>query len=169
MSLDLSAASLRSLLALAEKKEALLIEISKIDSEISNALETGSGAKSEIAEKPAKKAGRRKKVGGATSKAAKTGKRGRVKELILAGLKEAGEAGIAVKDLAVKLGLKPQNLHVWFHTTGKKSDLTERVSNGIYRLKQSVGAASPQEVPQAPEPKVTGKVRRKAKSLKKKS
>lgn len=166
MSLNLSAASLRSLLALAEKKEALLIEIGKIDSEVSNAIQSSGGAKIEETSKTAKKAGRPKKAGSVTPKTAKTGKRGRVKELILGGLKEAGEAGIAVKDLAVKLGLKPQNLHVWFHTTGKKSDLTERVSNGIYRLKQSVGAASPQEIPQAPKPKVTGKVRRQAKSQK---
>lgn len=119
--MSLSSASLRSLLSLTEKREKLLGELSAVESQISSALNgapakaiarhEGSGGKIRSA-KPAKRGGKR-------------GKRGAVKELILAGFKEAGEAGIAVKHLAAKLAIKPQNLHVWLHTTGKKSGLIE--------------------------------------------
>ena len=93
---------------------------------------------------------------GRTVKAAKRGKRGALKELILAGLKEAGEAGVAVKHLAAKLGLKPGSVHVWFGTTGKKSGLTEALGKGVYRLKNSVGADTEQSLLEAPKPKATG-------------
>ncbi len=88
---------------------------------------------------------------------AKRGKRGAVKELILAGLKEAGEAGIAVKHLAAKLAIKPQNIHVWLHTTGKKSGLVEAAERGVYRLKQAVGVDAPRSIVEVPRPKVARK------------
>jgi hypothetical protein len=55
----------------------------------------------------------------APAKSKKTGRRGELKESILAALKAAGSGGLFVKDLAPKLGAKNQNLHVWFSTTGK--------------------------------------------------
>lgn len=82
----------------------------------------------------------------------KRGKRGSVSELILAGLKEAGDAGIAVKHLAVKLGIKPQNIHVWLHTTGKKNGLVRAVGQGLYRLEESMSMAAPRESVEAPRP-----------------
>lgn len=131
MSLDLSPQSLRSLIPLAEKREALRAEIAKIETEISR-IAAGGDVEGKMAR------GRRKTPATATPKSDKTGKprkRGAVKELILAGLKSAGEAGIAVKDLAEKLGLKPQNVHVWFHTTGKKNPNVEKAGKGTYRFK----------------------------------
>ena len=89
--------------------------------------------------------------------------------MILAGLKEAGEAGIAVRHLAAKLGLKPGSVHVWFGTTGRKSGLTEALGKGIYRLKQSVGAETPANLLKAPKPKTTGKARKPKGRTKKKA
>lgn len=97
---------------------------------------------------------------GRPSKAARRGKRGKVKELILAGFKEAGEAGIAVKHLAAKLAIKPQNIHVWLHTTGKKNGLTEALGKGVYRLKESIGAETDQKFLEAPKPKTVKTARK---------
>lgn len=64
-----------------------------------------------------------------------TGRRGKLKSSILAILKAAGPEGIAVKDVAAKLKAKPQNIHVWFSSTGKKVPGLVRVSEGRYSLK----------------------------------
>ena len=164
MSLNLSTASIRSILALSEKRDDLLSEIQKIDEQLSKAFDGGSyvgnGKVAATGHKTGngRKRGRPSKVSvQAPTTTGKTRKRGAVKELILAGLKEAGEAGIAVKHLAVKLGLKPQNIHVWLHTTGKKGGLIKALGNGVYRLEESFGAETPQNLLEAPKPKLTRK------------
>src|SRR5262245_55894778 len=45
--------------------------------------------------------------------------RGQLKERIVGSLKSAGKSGMAVKDLAAKLGKPYGNVSVWFHSTGK--------------------------------------------------
>ena len=47
-------------------------------------------------------------------------KRGQMKETIIELLKAAGKEGLAVKELAEKMSVKPVNVHVWFGSTGKK-------------------------------------------------
>lgn len=162
MSLNLSTDSLRSILSLSEKRDALLAELQKIETEISKAFASGAATETTIA---SHKTGNGRSIAVSSTKAAKGrnasvqrgGKRGAVKELILAGLKGAGETGIAVKHLAAQLAIKPQNLHVWLHTTGKKSGLVEAVGKGVYRLKQAVGVEAPSSIVQVPKPKVVRK------------
>ena len=163
MSLNLSTDSLRSILSLSEKRDALLAELQKVETEISRALGSGTVAKaSTLSHKTGngRAAAASPKAAGGKKASPKRGKRGAVKELILAGLKEAGEAGIAVKHLAAKLAIKPQNLHVWFHTTGKKSGLIEAAGKGVYRLKQAVGVEAPRSIVEVPKPKVARKTRK---------
>ncbi|CAN5359497.1 hypothetical protein BH09VER1_BH09VER1_53090 [soil metagenome] len=148
MSFDLSSAVIRALIPLVEKREKLAAELAAVEQQIAAAYD-GS---------PAASKGR--KVVASKTRTAPKVKRGAVKELILAGLREAGEAGIAVKHLAAKLGLKPQNIHVWLHTTGKKTGLIKAVSKGIYRLEEAVGVATLKSALSAPKPKVI-KVRKK--------
>lgn len=158
MSLNISSESLRSILKLTEKRESLAAEIAKIDEQISNALGRGNGV---AATGHVTGNGRKTLQFKRARKTSKRNKRGAVKEMILAGLKEAGEKGTAVKDLGAKLDIKPQNIHVWLHTTGKKSGLVEAVSKGIYRLKQSQNAetaASPSKTSKAAAPERTKKV-----------
>ena len=155
MSLNISIASLRSLLALAEKREKLTGELSSIEAQIAATL----GGNTPISKNRAVR-----KTRPPTKTPRKRGKRGAIKELILAGLKEAGEAGIAVRHLAAKLGLKPGSVHVWFGTTGKKSGLTEALGKGIYRLKQSVGAETPASLLKAPKQKVAKKLPKRSKT-----
>ncbi|MGB7838629.1 MAG: hypothetical protein WBL40_11025, partial [Terrimicrobiaceae bacterium] len=61
--------------------------------------------------------------------------RGALKARILAALRTAGDKGVAVKELSAKLGVKNQNVHVWFSSTGKKLGTIQRVGAGRYRLK----------------------------------
>lgn len=162
MSLNLSSASLRVLVSLTEKREKLLGELSAVEAKISSAL---NGAPIDSATPKGLRGGATGNTGSAKS-SKRSGKRGAVKELVLAGLKEAGEAGIAVKHLAAKLAIKPQNLHVWFHTTGKKSGLVEAAGKGVYRLKQAVGLDTLGEELKVPKSKVVGKKISKAASKK---
>jgi len=67
-------------------------------------------------------------------KPAKKGKRGALKELILAELKTAGSKGVSVKDLSAKLGVKNQNVHVWFSTTGKTVSGLKKSGPGRWEL-----------------------------------
>jgi hypothetical protein len=144
--------SLRNLPALTAKRDSLIGELKKIETAIVSAL-SGKGQE----EAPAKKRGpkpkaakvvavkaaapkKAKEVKAVKPKAAKAaagagrGKRGALKEQILAALKSAGAKGVSVKDLSDKLGVKTQNVHVWFSTTGKTVGV-EKVSPGVYRLK----------------------------------
>ena len=146
--MNLSTDSLRALIVLTEKRDKLTAELAAVETRITEAL---GGASSAASTPKVRKGG----GGDLPPKAAnKRGKRGAVRELILAGLKEAGQAGIAVRHLAVKLGIKPQNIHVWFHTTGKKSGLTEALGKGVYRLRESIGVESTISSLRAPKPKL---------------
>lgn len=107
---NLNAAGLRQLISLVEKRDALAAELEKVEKALSAAL-AGSGA--------AKLPLLSRKIGPTKTKSGKKGRRGALKEAILNALKEAGPAGLGAKDLSTKLGVKNQNIHVWFSTTGK--------------------------------------------------
>lgn len=150
MNLNLSSASLRSLIALTEKREKLTAELTSVEKQIAAAIDGNTTAS------PAPR------IQKSQARPVKSrGKRVAVKELILAGLKEAGDAGIAVKHLAAKLGIKPQNIHVWLHTTGKKSGLVKALGKGVYRLEESLGVEAPKI--EAPKPKATKSTTKKVK------
>ena len=155
LTMSILSKSLRNLSGLTAKRDSLIGELKKIESAIVSALsgkaqevEKASGkkrgpkpkaARKVVAVKAAapKKAKAVKAVKPKATKAAagaKRGKRGALKEQILAALKSAGAKGVSVKDLSKNLGVKTQNVHVWFSTTGKTVGV-EKVSPGVYRLK----------------------------------
>jgi hypothetical protein len=51
----------------------------------------------------------------------------------LAALQKAGDEGVAVKDLAAALGVKSQNIHVWFSSTGRKVKGVTKVGAGRWK------------------------------------
>lgn len=69
-----------------------------------------------------------------------TGKRGRrarggkgqIKEAVVAEIQAAGPAGIAVKDIASKIGVPASRLGTWFATTGKRVKEIQRLNRGVY-------------------------------------
>ncbi len=128
---NLSSAGLRQLISLVEKRDALTAELAKIEKALSEAVSGGSPAAAPKA-KAVRKGRKARKVRAAKPAAAsaaapakaparpaKKGKRGALKASILEALKAAGPAGLGAKELSTKLGVKNQNIHVWFSTTGK--------------------------------------------------
>ena len=68
------------------------------------------------------------------SRGTKPGQRpGALKDSILAALQKAGDEGVAVKDLAAALGVKSQNIHVWFSSTGRKVKGVTKVGAGQWK------------------------------------
>jgi hypothetical protein len=62
----------------------------------------------------------------------KARKYGAAKEAIVALIKGAGKAGITVKEIAARLGSKPQRIHVWFGNTGKKVKEIKKIAPATY-------------------------------------
>lgn len=121
----LSPETLKELLNLAEQKQALLKQIAVIDNSIAK-IASGSALPASAPKKAAK----------AVKKAptSKRGKRGNLKEGIISLLTEAGATGIAVLEIAKKLSTKPQSIHAWFQTTGKKVPGISKAGRGVYSL-----------------------------------
>jgi hypothetical protein len=72
-----------------------------------------------------------------SAKSAKSGggtrrKRGALKEQIIGFVKSAGKSGITVKEIAAKLGGKPDRIHVWFNATGKNVKQIKRIRPATY-------------------------------------
>lgn len=136
---NISSNALKNLIKLTQRKEGLLNEIQKIESQLASLI-TG---------KPARTTGKRRgrpakaKKAGRPAKAAKAAKgrspskrapRGQIKKKILTALKAAGDAGMKVTDLSKKIGVKNANVHVWFSSTGKKLPEIKRVGKGHFKL-----------------------------------
>lgn len=82
---------------------------------------------------PAKKSRGIKKSGGRKRSTRPLSKRGELASGIVAALKEAGSAGITVRELATKLGVKKyKNLFIWFATTGKKNKAIKKIGTARY-------------------------------------
>ncbi len=163
---------LRALLKLTESRAELMTQVAEIDKQISD-LSTGkasapaaTGAKRgrKPGRKPAASTGAKRgpkpkgekaakapktaKAPKAAKPAGKSGKRGALKEQIIGLLEKAGSEGMAVKDIADKLGVKNQNVHVWFSTTGKKVEGLSKVGEARYALGSS---SAPKAAPKAAE------------------
>lgn len=61
-------------------------------------------------------------------------KRGLLTEQIVSLLKDAGNEGITVADIADKLSAKYKNIYIWFATTGKKHNGVKKVGPAKYKL-----------------------------------
>jgi DNA-binding NarL/FixJ family response regulator len=139
-SMDLSKINtsiLESLIKLTKKRDILLDQLKKLDAAITSVY---SGGKAEPAIVRRRRiTGRRRSASPAaeakTARAQTGGRRGALKARILAALRAAGDKGVAVRELSAKLGVKNQNVHVWFSSTGKKLGTIQRVGAGRYRLK----------------------------------
>lgn len=141
----LNPSTLRELIKLTEQKASLQKQIAAIDARLS-AIGGGKATTAKApAAKPAGKRGRPAKAAAKPAKAPKApkapkkaaapkvaGKRGALKNDILKLLSAAGPEGASVKDISAKLGVKNQNVHVWFATTGKKLAEISKVGEARY-------------------------------------
>jgi hypothetical protein len=104
---SLSAADLKRLSQLLEKRDALKAQVDALNDQIDSFASGGKTAK-----------------GSAVAKAksvvkGKRGKRGQLTESVLAALREAGASGLTIKDLAAKLGRDTGAIHTWFFNAKK--------------------------------------------------
>ena len=103
-------------------KEELLLEIAQIDAE----LLAMSGAQ----HSPLLKLALGRKVGRPAG--APSAERGELKAAIIKLVKQAGESGITVKELAASLGINAGNVYVWFFGTGKRVKEIKKVGRAKY-------------------------------------
>jgi hypothetical protein len=135
----ITTSTLEALVKLTKKRDTIVRELRRIEAAITGAY---SGRKAEPATGRRRRGRGRRRSLPATPRASKLsraqtggGRRGALKARILAALRSAGDKGVAVKELSSKLGVKNQNVHVWFSSTGKKLGTIQRIGAGRYRLK----------------------------------
>jgi hypothetical protein len=135
----ITTSTLEALVKLTKQRDTIVKELRRIEAAITGAY---SGRKSEPSTGRRRRGrGRRRSLPAATrarklsGAQAAGGRRGALKARILAALRSAGDKGVAVKELSAKLGVKNQNVHVWFSSTGKKLGTIQRIGAGRYRLK----------------------------------
>ena len=135
----ITTSTLEALVKLTKQRDTIVKELRRIEAAITGAY---SGRKSEPSTGRRRKGGGRRRSLPVATRARKLsgaqatgGRRGALKARILASLRTAGDKGVAVKDLSAKLGVKNQNVHVWFSSTGKKLGTIQRIGAGRYRLK----------------------------------
>lgn len=124
---QLTSADLKALGSLLKEKEALLARVARIDAKL-NAFAGGQTA-------PAAPAAATARVRAAARTAARKVRRnrpGKFKNKILALLQGAGKKGLTVRDLAGKLGVKPQRVYVWFNATGSRVKEIKKVAPATY-------------------------------------
>jgi hypothetical protein len=166
---------LRELIKLSELKSALQKQLSALDARLASlasgkpvkktATATGKRRGRPPGKANAKKAPKVKaaKAPKAPKKAPKakapkapksSGRRGALKSQILQLLSSAGPEGASVKDISSKLGVKNQNVHVWFSTTGKKLPEVAKVGEARYAYKAAAAPSHSQPEAQVVEPSI---------------
>lgn len=131
---NLTSSHLQLLLDLTRKKEAIAADLKQLEEKIAVLF----GNHETQPETTTKRKGRPpgKKPKSAQPKKSKTrAPRGTLKEKVLAVLKAAGAAGLAVRDVAEQIGAKKAAVNVWFYTTGKKVAGLKKIAPGRFALK----------------------------------
>ena len=135
----ITTSTLEALVKLTKKRDTIVKELRRIEAAITGAY---SGRKSEPSTGRRRRGRGRRRSLAAPPRAGRPsraqtggGRRGALKARILTALRAAGDKGVAVKELSAKLGVKNQNVHVWFSSTGKKLGTIQRIGAGRYRLK----------------------------------
>jgi len=136
---NITSAELRQLISIVERKERVQEELREIESKLSTHLSPepatptvqirrGKSRSVRVGKRPLEVKASKSKVQQAE---AKSGQRhGALRDSILAALQKADGAGIPIKELSRTLGVKAQNLHVWFSSTGRKVKGVTKVSAG---------------------------------------
>jgi len=124
-------ATLRQLVKLSERKEALMAQIQEIDREMVR-LQSRFGVPSR---NPALRAPVTVSLTRGQPTRGKRAKRGALKEKILRALRVAGSKGVTIHELSDKLGIRNANLYVWFNGTGKNVPGLKKIGTAKYRLR----------------------------------
>ena len=129
MLIDISSATLRKMVKLSERKEALMSQIQELDRQMS-ALEEPAGAESKSR---GSQAAQFQRAGGIRPSKPRT-QRGALKAKILGALRAAGARGMTIREMSGKLKVKPANLYVWFNGTGRKTRGVKKIGPAKYQF-----------------------------------
>jgi len=127
---SIPSATLRQLVRLSERKEALMAQIQEIDRQMVR-VQNRFGVPSLSA-----KQGATVTVSRAVPRQTRhpRARRGALREKILQALSVAGKKGATIRELSTKLSVPPANLYVWFNGTGKKVRGLKKIGVAKYRL-----------------------------------
>ena len=125
-----TAAAIRQIIPLAEKREALLKKIDELDEQISELKAAKPVPQPREEPRPVRKEPARSNAG----KVAESEKNEDTTAKILKLLKTAGAKGISTKEIASRLGMKVQNVHVWFSFKGRKLSALQKVGQARWTL-----------------------------------
>ena len=138
---NITSAELKQLIPIVERKEHVQEELREIESKLSTHLSpepatptartprgTRKSRSVRVSKRPLEVKASKSKVQQAESKSGR--RHGALRDSILAALQKADGAGIPIKELSRTLGVKAQNLHVWFSSTGRKVKGVTKVSAG---------------------------------------
>jgi len=126
---NIPSSTLKKLVRLTERKEALMAQIQEIDREmirVQNKLGIPSREGDQRAPVTVSRA-----PGGPIRRRSK---RGALKEKIIRALRSAGKNGATVGDLSKKLKVPSANLYVWFNGTGRSVPGIKKIGVARYRL-----------------------------------
>ena len=126
MLIDISSATLRKMVKLSERKEALMSQIQELDRQMIALQEPGSVE--------SRASVRFQRFGGMKTGKPRT-KRGALKARIIGALRVAGARGMTIQKLSGKLKVKPANLYVWFNGTGRKTKGVKKVGPAKYQFR----------------------------------
>ena len=127
---NIPSATLRQLVKLSERKEALMGQIQEIDREMVQ-LQSKFGVPSASTSRGAPVTVSR--VARRPSGKTRT-KRGALKDKIVRALRAAERKGATIRELSKKLGVPSANLYVWFNGTGKNVRGIKKIGVAKYRL-----------------------------------
>jgi hypothetical protein len=128
---NIPSATLKQLVRLSERKEALMAQIQGIDREmirVQNRFGIPSRESDERAPVTVSRAP------GATPRPRR--KRGALKEKILRSLQTAGKKGTTIGELSKKLKVPSANLYVWFNGTGRSVSGIKKIGVAKYQLRK---------------------------------
>jgi transposase-like protein len=124
--IDISSATLRKMVKLSERKEALLSQIQELDRQMAALQQPAEEGSAFVRVQPLKRTSARGTKGRM--------ERGALKAKIIAALRAAGQGGMTIRELSDQLGIKPANLYVWFNGTGRKTKGIKKIGPAKYRL-----------------------------------
>ncbi len=124
---NIPSTTLRRLVALSERKEALVARVQDIEREM---LRIQRETEAVSSDKPARPTIRRS--GQSTRR--RQARRGELKKKIISALRTAGQGGLTIGDLSKKIHVKRANLYVWFNGTGRKVRAIKKIAPATYRL-----------------------------------
>ncbi len=127
---NIPSSTLKQLVRLSERKEALMAQIQEIDREMIR-VQDKFGIPSREGDQRAPVTVSRAPGGPIRRRS----KRGALKEKIIRVLRTAGKKGATVGDLSKKLKVPSANLYVWFNGTGRRVPGIKKVGVAKYQLK----------------------------------